>query len=322
MSSTPPFLTNENMKLLWDVLIENELFQNKQSDFFVKVNTIFNENIQGFYESEISYSNNNNNHNKLETLIGLNKKFITLFINHIQKLLHQQNQIKPLTHNNLNTSLITHEDIQNDRMNQFEKNLNQVKQDFTNAMALPVPPVPEFKDKMDEPISELELEIKRTMAQRNYDIEVIHNNIHNLQDGSNSWLKSQETSVKKDKMNPNQNLNQNLKSNPNQNVIKHIKIENNNLDNSILKKDIIDLNTLKKEKHVSWVNDIENNGNGNNDIENIQENIDDSEYNLFRKLKVISKKPEESPDYLISRMENMETKLQKIEEMLQILIKK
>ena len=75
--SIQTFLTNQNMKLLWDVLMENELFQNKQRDFLFKINTLFNENISDFYEKEKT---------KSFSLLELNKKFITLFINHIQQL--------------------------------------------------------------------------------------------------------------------------------------------------------------------------------------------------------------------------------------------
>ena len=36
-----------------------------------------------------------------------------------------------------------------------------MKQEFSNAMSLPVPEKPDFGDKLDEPITELELEIKK-----------------------------------------------------------------------------------------------------------------------------------------------------------------
>ena len=52
------FLSNDNLRLLWDVVIENELLKNKNSDFLVQINNIMNQNIKGFYENELK-----NNHN-------------------------------------------------------------------------------------------------------------------------------------------------------------------------------------------------------------------------------------------------------------------
>jgi hypothetical protein len=232
--------------------------------------------------------------------------FITLFINHVQQL-----NSKPSNNsrNNSNT-FITHQEIQANRINEFEKNLSQIKQDFTNAMALPVPPTPEFKDKIEEPMTELEIEIKKTMAQRNYDIEIIHNNIQTLsnESGTNSsnWLKAQETSIKKEK------LSFSTKK-PNEIPIKYIKIENNNLDNSILKKDIIDLNP-NKDKHISWSLDTFNEGTD----KGLQE---EDESNLFKKLKKVDVENTFEPSNFVKRIDGLETRLEKIEEMLKTIIK-
>lgn len=298
--SIQTFLTNQNMKLLWDVLMENELFQNKPRDFLLKINTLFNENISDFYEKEKT---------KSFSLLELNKKFITLFINHIQQL-----NSKPgnKSNNSNSNTFITHQEIQANRINEFEKNLNLVKQDFTNAMALPVPPIPEFKDKIEEPMTELEIEIKKTMAQRNYDIEVIHNNIQTLsnESGTNSsnWLKPQETSIKKEK------LSFSTKK-PNEIPVKYIKIENNNLDNSIFKKDIIDLNP-NKDKHISWdltttFNDVKDKG---------TQESNGFETNLFNKLKKVDVENTFEPSNFVKRIDGLETRLEKIEEMLKTII--
>jgi hypothetical protein len=280
--SIHPFLTNENMKLLWDVLMENELFQNKSKDFLIKINYLVNQNIHTFFEQEKTKSQN---------LMDLNKKFITLLLNHIQKMLLTE-EVKPLVKPNL----VTSEDIQNHRQTQFERELTSKQQEFTNAMTLPVPPTPTFQDKRDEPLTELELEIKRTMAQRNYDIEQIQNNIHQIQVDP-SWLTGQETSIKKEKLNYPGKI-EAKKENP----IKYIKIENKEMDNSLLKKEIVDLNA--SQKHISWDDERE-------------DEEDSLESQLFLKLKKIPLEPN-----LTERMEKMEGKLQKIEQMLELLINK
>ena len=285
MSTQPhPFLTNENMKLLWDVLMENELFQNKSKDFLIKINYLVNQNIHAFFEQEKIHSQN---------LMDLNKKFITLLLNHIQKMILTE-EVKPIV---VKPNLVTSEDIQNHRQTEFERDLSSKQQEFTNAMTLPVPPTPTFQDKRDEPLTELELEIKKTIAQRNYDIEQIQNNIHQIKADS-SWLTGQETSIKKEKLNyPGK-----IESKKQENPIKYIKIENKEIDDSVLKKEIVDLNVT--QKHISW--------------EDEREDEEDSlESQLFLKLKKLPPEPN-----LTERMEKMEGKLEKIEQMLELLINK
>lgn len=290
--SNPAFLTTENLNLIWDVLMENKLYLNKPKDFFVKINTVFNENIHGFYQQEKKF---HLERNIPITLLDLNKKFISLFHQHIQQMIlpnylssntnSQTSSLNPETKN------ILREEILNDRISKFENNFNIAKQDFTNAMTIPIPSTPEFKDKLDIPISDLELEIKKTIAQRNYDIEMYPPNRNRLDE---TWLKAQETSIKKEKLNI-------TKSNNSENSqpLRYIKIEETNLDNNLLKKEIIELPTsletihFKKEKHISWAQKE----NQNIDLE--QENTD-----LFKKFKVIEPK---------ERMELLEKRISKIE---------
>jgi hypothetical protein len=295
MSATHPFLTNENMKLLWDVLMENELFQNKSKDFLIKINYLVNQNIHSFFEQEKTHSPH---------LIDLNKKFITLLLNHIQKILLTEQKVKPFV---VKPNLVTSEDIQNHRQTQFERDLSSKQQEFTNAMTLPVPPTPVFQDKIDEPLTELELEIKKTMAQRNYDIEQIQNNIHQIQVDP-AWLTSQETSVKKEKLNYPGKTEPKKEETP----IKYIKIENKEIDDRFLKKEIVDLNA--SQKHISWEDEREDE---RKDEREYKKEEDFLESQLFQKLKKLPPAPD-----LTERMEKMEGKLEKIEQLLELLINK
>ena len=73
--------------------------------------------------------------------------------------------------------LITYEEIHNDKRSQFDKDLTKRKEEFTNTMALQVPPVPKFSDNLEDgPISEIEKAIKELTSQRNYDVEQITKN--------------------------------------------------------------------------------------------------------------------------------------------------
>ena len=282
------FLTKQNVSLIWEVIMDDVL-KNKSQEVILKINNIFYANLKGFFDNEKQKSRN---------VMELNKKYISLIINYIDgnfsqkqpQQQHQQQQQK------IAKELITHDDLQSDRMTQFDKKLSTIKQEFSNAMALPVPEKPDFSDKLDTPLTELELEIKKVMAQRNYDIEQINRN--NLEANTNSntntnWLKPQETSVKNEKLNPLQqkpNIKPSLQLQQEQEQskkIKYIKIDNDDLNNEIIQNDVIDINNdnndnskkiTSPKKQVSWNNNIE-----------YENNFEDD---FFKKLKTI--KPNES----------------------------
>ena len=140
--------------------------------------------------------------------------------------------------------LITYEEIQNDKRSQFEKDLNRRQEDFSNSMALPVPPVPKFSDNLEDgPISEIEKAIKELTSQRNYDVEQINkSNNNSLNSNTDNWLKPQETSVKNDKLTPQQPI-QNGNINGNNSRLKYLKIDNENVENQVI--------SLEREKQIS-----------------------------------------------------------------------
>jgi hypothetical protein len=225
------FLERENIQMLWEVLVDEPLIK-QFCNTEIKLNEllrIFENNINEFFIMEKNKSNN---------LIDLNKKYILMIINYVIKITNTdatnvqnkiaQNQYKKIKihpEENVKQS-ITFEDIQNDRITLFEKELTKKQEEFTNSMTLHVPPVPKFNDNLDEPISEIELEIKRIQEQRNYDIEIINNTNKNSNLSlDENWLKPQETSIKNEKL---------------------VKINSiNNLTNNT--------------KHISWEDEIENN---------------------------------------------------------------
>lgn len=137
------FLSKENRKLLWEVIIS----QTKDSREIDNIYSICNENIEQFYEKE---------KNKYTNLIQMNKQFITLIIQFIK------------TYSERNT-LITHSDIENKRRVEFEEKYNQKQSEFTNAMALKVPPKPDFSDKLDIPMNEKEFEMKHLIKKQNFE---------------------------------------------------------------------------------------------------------------------------------------------------------
>lgn len=249
------FLNKENISMIWDVISDEDIFKFLSRDIQNKIASVFTNNLKGFFDNESTQTNN---------LININKKYIMLILNYITKNYpYQPNKIKILEEikPQVSKELITYEEFQNDKKSQFEKELSKRQEDFTNSMALQVPDVPEFGDKFEEkPITEMEKIIKEMTAQRNYEVEQINKKFQ----PPDTWLKSQETSIKNEK-----NINQkapNFEENTN-NRLKYIKTEN----------EVINLNSPEKKKNVTWSENLEAE---NNDF--TQNN------NIFNKLKKIN----------------------------------
>ena len=300
--STNDFLTKQNVDLLWEVIIDDDLFKNKPKELINQIGSIFTQNLRGFNETEKNNSSN---------LMSMNKRFIGIILNHSRSIIvSNKNPVKT-------KDLITSSDLQTERISQFEKDLSQRQNEFTNAMSLPVPPVPKFSDNnLDEPISEMELAIKKAVEQRNYDIEQVNKTL-SKSNNADSWLKPQETSVKAEKIIPLKNQKSDyVQESFVQNYLKTIKIDNENIENTVIKKDIIDLN---KQKHISWEDENISLQINENEEDNI---IDD---NIFKKLKKINPEIDDSLS-INNRMNILEDKLNglnnKIDLILQLLSEK
>jgi hypothetical protein len=323
------FLTKGNVDLLWEVIIDDELFKNKPKELINQIGNMFAQNLRGFNEVEKNNSNN---------LINMNKKFIELILNRSYSIINfNKNPIPPQKQK----ELITSTDLLSDRMSQFEKELSQKQSEFTTAMSLPVPPVPKFSDNnLDGPMGEMDLAIKKALEQRNYDIEQLNKTLSKSNQDS-SWLKSQETSVKSEKLIPLNNVAQksNISKtnssnlNINTNEIKYIKIDQETIGNSIIKKDIIDLN---QKKHITWQDE-------NISLEMIDENKEQNdinkdklfedtivEDNIFKKLKKITPQPNDDESNKVeslsihiinNRMNILEDKLEGLNNKVDLIIK-
>ncbi len=309
--STNDFLNKQNIGLLWEVLIDDDLFKNKPKELINQIANTFNQNLRGFYETEKNNSNN---------LMSMNKKFIASMLSYsygiitnLNKIQNQnQGQQQLQNKNKVSRDLITSSELQTERISQFEKELSQKQNEFTNAMSLPVPPTPKFSDNnLDVPISEMELEIKKVLDQRNYDIEQVSKNLN--KSTADSWLKPQETSLKSEKPTPINKPIINSNSN-NQNKLKYIKIDNENIENNVIKKDIIDLN---QKKNITWGE------NENINFQIIEEESDDD--NIFKKLKKITPQRDDlsnnnNNNNINSRLNILEDKLEALNAKMDLII--
>jgi hypothetical protein len=236
------FLALSNVEILWEVIGEQDIFQNRN---------VFETVLTEFYETE---------NMKHGDLVMLNKAFISSILFASQQPQQPQQQQQP--HQQQQQKIpITFEELQTEKLSQFEIKLTEKEEDFKQSMARPLPQqIPNFRDKMDEPLTEIETLIKRTIAERNYDVSQIVNANANA---NVNELKSEETSIKKEKLSPlffsSLNQQKNTSDTP---EIKYIKIDNSTFRETPVP---IDLNqptvrssSNKPSKHISWNKDIQN----------------------------------------------------------------
>ena len=214
------FLSRENVDMLVEILLDDK--PNKtQGD----INQIIQE-INVFRNTHLNSSSVAN-----VSLLELNQQFLKRMISHTipsnksmptpQMPLPQSNQnmSMPSSVSNPNMSLPSSslhsmpnaslqlpsslqsnssyrtEDLKAERLDFFDKQLNQKRQEFESAITLkkPTPPIFEDSKMLDKPISNMEELIAQTMAQRNFDIS----NIGSAP--SSDWLSPVSTSVKVEK---------------------------------------------------------------------------------------------------------------------------
>jgi hypothetical protein len=203
--------------MLWEVLIDEDTILKDR-----RTQEIFANTLPEFYEREKS--------NKQTTLIGLNKQFISLMLNLLRQPPAQVARTIPTK-----KISITQEELQNDRATHFEQELNKKQQEFTSAMAVPVPTTPVFTDNTkDVPLTEMNMIIQRTIAERNLELDKFYKSA-NKGDAEN-WLKSAPTSIKEEK------------AVQKANVMKTIKIEKNDLNIPIPTEVLNDAGS----KQISW----------------------------------------------------------------------
>ena len=312
--NTTNFLNNENVKVLWDVVIDEDIIKRQSREFHENILKLFRNNLKGFYDVESQKTTN---------LVDMNKKYILLILNYANKQIAQN--VKPeyrkikildeLPQKKVN-ELITYEEIQNDKRSQFDKDLNRRQEEFTNSMALPVPPVPKFSDNLEDgPINEIEKAIKELTSQRTYDVEQINrSNNNSLSSNVDNWLKPQETSVKNDKLSPQAQPLQNGNINGNNSRLKYIKTDNENVENQVIS--LEREKQMSPKKNVTWdlkpynyssdvkdelLNEVSNEVRLTmEEIVNDNDNINDEDANIFKLLKKVPNVKSDTNDNKIS----------------------
>jgi hypothetical protein len=177
MSSS--FTANENIDLLWEIILEEEFIRKFVSrEKIVEFRNYFIVQIKEFYNATAKLN---------IPLVQLNKQFITNF------MMVMRSQQPTTTPNTQNKQLYTSQEIQAERKSQFENDLTRKQNEFTRAMSVPVPEIPKFSEDLDKPIgSAMDELIAKTLAERNYEIQQIQQQMLPPQTPNSSQVQSQQ----------------------------------------------------------------------------------------------------------------------------------
>jgi len=139
------FTSNENKGLLWQLMVESNVFAGIPPNKYAKVKDIF--------EKEVIFQNRNVS---TKSLTQLNKQVLLQVSNELQ-IFREDNTVKP----------ITSTDISQERRTQFSSNLSVKQQEFSNLINSEKPREINFRDDPDDEIeNEVSEELISSMISR------------------------------------------------------------------------------------------------------------------------------------------------------------
>jgi hypothetical protein len=269
MSNLSQFTTKQNLKLLWEVLLDELNINKTNTKLIGNIRTVFESNINPF-SSRV---------NPKSQIMDINKQFLSqvvLAVNRLFPTLKQEQTIKRITISDEEISDFKEpykiEDIHASRQNEFEKEVDRKRIEMENYMTPQKPRELDFSDRNSYgKITAMDSLVADKMAQRNLEIQQFQNNNYNTSIDSEKWLTPKETSVKNEKnvMEPKVAMleQKNIIKNNQNSRLKHISIDSNN--NITLSID----ETEQKIKKVSW------------DDSNLMDYQKESTVSIFNKLK-------------------------------------
>jgi hypothetical protein len=182
------FLSRDNVDMLIEILLDDKPSKT-QSD----INQIIQE-LNVFRNTHINASS------PKTTLLELNQTFLKRMVQGQQQQQQSQPQYQqqqPHQEQQYQQQQVTKykvEDLKAERMDFFDQQLAQKRNEFEAAITLKKPAVPTFEDSrlLDEPISDMETLMAKTLAQRNLDIPFVAAK-------PSDWLSPANTSVRAEK---------------------------------------------------------------------------------------------------------------------------
>lgn len=208
MNNLQQFTSKKNIDMLWEVLLDELNVNLDNKVIMTNVKTVFESNINLFISKA----------NPSSGLMNLNKLFLSQIITAVNRLFpnlkqdqdQQQMKLINISDEIMNDEPYKVEDIHSARQTDFEKQVNQRRSDFDNLVNIKKPKELDFSDKTDNSkIVEMEALIAETVAKRKFDIDQIQTNLntntYTNTNNSEEWLTSNETSLRSDKQQQNDN---------------------------------------------------------------------------------------------------------------------
>jgi hypothetical protein len=253
MSNLTQFTNKQNIKLLWEVLLDELNINKTNTKLIGNIRTVFESNINPFSSRA----------NPKLQIMELNKQFLSqvvLAVNRLFPTIKQEQNIKRITILDEEVSDFKEpykiEDIHASRQSEFEKEVERKRMEMENYMTPQKPRELDFSDRnLDGKIKAMDSLVADKMAQRNFEIEHFQNNNYNSSIDPEKWLTPKETSVKNEKtimepkvaaLEPKVIEQKSIIKNNQNSKLKHISIDSNN--NITLSIDEIE----PKNKKVSW----------------------------------------------------------------------
>ena len=236
---TEAFLVQDNIQMLWSVLITELNVNSNNSSTMTNIETIFNTNINMF----------RNKTNLNAPLMVLNKQFLQQVITAIHKLfpnIQQETQFKKINIGENVSEPYKVEDIHAYRQTDFDKQLKLRQTEFDNTVNFMKPPEIDFTEKIkEEKISHMDTLIAETMARRNLEIDTTFASIPNPNPNIISIKNNEEPTKKISADNVKDLLQSNFKK------TKYVNLDETGTN-------IIDLNNSPPNKKVSWNSELTN----------------------------------------------------------------
>ena len=145
------FLNKQNLKLLWDVLLDGLHIDPNNKSNITNIRTVFESNIQPFTKNTSINTNANANGNS--QLVILNKQFLSqvlIAVNRLFPNLKQEQEFKKIQISSEEISPYKIEDIRDARQDDFEKQLLLKRADFENSINANKPKELDFSEKIDD----------------------------------------------------------------------------------------------------------------------------------------------------------------------------
>ena len=183
------FLNKQNLKLLWDVLLDELKIDPTNKPVLTNIRTVFESNINPFTKNTSINSN--------VQLVNLNKQFLSQVVIAVNRLFPNLGREQDFKRIQISSEEVIGpykiEDIHEARQDDFENQLKIKRNEFENSINLQKPKEVDFTEKIDDgKIKEMDALIAETIARRNFDIEQI-NKVTNLNvEDPENWLNPQK----------------------------------------------------------------------------------------------------------------------------------